>query len=145
MNKRQRKKRDYRQFEKEYRTYKESLNKLPVWYWKRGLHDAHILDVMELENGIDTKRGKYYRNCLVLSLDSSGALFDFNVKKIIFYNYEVRMADASVSSLSKTWWMTDQIERLSNGNCLLNFEVDPENHERWCFSIEFEYADVERR
>ncbi|MBR5187764.1 MAG: hypothetical protein IKW18_04755 [Clostridia bacterium] len=145
MNKRKRKKHQVKQGDREFRTYRESLKKLPAWYWKSGLHDAQILDAIELGNGTDKKSGKYYRNCLVLSLDSSGALYDFNVKKIIFYNYEVRMADVSVSKLSKTWWMTDKIERLSNGNYLLNFEVDPENHERWHFSIEFEYADVERR
>ncbi len=145
MNDRKRKKREYRQFEKEHQAYKESLKKLPAWYWKHGLHDAHISDVLELENGIDKKRGKYYRNCLVLSLDCSGAMYEFNIKKIIFYNYEVRMAAASVSKLSKTWWMCDTVEPLSNGNYLLDFEVDPENGERWRFSVEFEYVDVERR
>ena len=145
MNNRQRKKREYRQFEKEYRAYKDSLKTLPAWYWKRGLHDAQILDASELGNGIDKKRGKYYRNCLVLLLHSSGALFEFDIQKIIFYNYEVRMSEASVSELSKTWWMTDTIEQLSNGNYLLNLEVDPENGDRWHYSIEFEYVDVERR
>ena len=145
MNNRQRKKREYRQFEREYRAYKESLKKLPAWYWKLGLHDAHILEALELGDGIDKKRGKYYRNCLVLSLDCSGAMYEFYIKKIIFYNYEVRMSDASVLSLSKTWWMCDTIEQLSNGNYLLSLEVDPENGDRWHFSIEFEYVDVERK
>ncbi|MBE6664746.1 MAG: hypothetical protein E7603_00815 [Ruminococcaceae bacterium] len=145
MNKRQRKKQERKQDEREWQEYFDSLKKLPAWYWKRGIHDAKILDVWELENGVDKKRGKYYRNCLVLSLDSSGAIYDINVEKIIFYNYEVKKADVSVSELSKTWWMGDTIEQLSNGNYFLNFEVDPENHEKWHFSIEFEYADVERR
>ena len=145
MNKRKRKKREYRQFEKEYRVYKESLKKLPEWYWKRGLHDAHILDALELGNGVDKKRGKCYRNCLVLSLDSSGAIYEVDIEKIIFYNYKVRMSDVSVSKLSKTWWMCDAIEQLSDGNYLLDFEVDPENGDRWCFTIEFEYIDVEKR
>ena len=144
MNKRQRKKRDYREIEKNLQAFKEFKKKLPAWYWKRGIHDAKILDVWKLENGVDKKRGKYYRNCLVLSLDSSGAIYERNIKKIIFYNYEVKMSNVPISQLSKTWWMTDKIERLSNGNYLLNFEVDPENHERWHFSIEFEYIDVER-
>jgi hypothetical protein len=145
MNKRQRKKREYRQFEKEYGAYKESLKKLPSWYWKHGLHDAHILEALELGDGIDKKRGKHYKNCLVLSLDSSGAMYEFYIKKIIFYNYEVRMADASVASLSKTWWLSDTVEQLPGGNYLLNLEVDPENGDRWNFSIEFEYVDVEGR
>lgn len=145
MNNRKRKKREYRQFEKEYRVYKESLKKLPAWYWKHGLHDAHILDTLELGNGIDKKRGKYYRNCLVLSLDSSGAIYERNIERIIFYNYEVRKADVPISNLSQTWWMCDSIERLSNGNYLLDFEVDPENGDKWFFSIEFEAIDVNRK
>ena len=145
MNKRQRKKQKQGQNDREWQEYFDSLKKLPVWYWKRGIHDAEILDVWELENGVDKKRGKYYRNCLVLSLDSSGALYDFNVKKIIFYNYEVRMADVSVSKLSKTWWMGDTIEQLSDGNYLLNFEVSLENNDRLNFSMEFEYVHVERQ
>ena len=144
MNNRQRKKREYRQFEREYGSYKESLKKLPAWYWKRGLHDAQILEALELGNGIDKKRGKHYRNCLVFPMNSSGAMFQFDIEKIIFYNYEVKMADASVSELSKTWWMTDTIEQLPSGNFLLNLEVDPENGDRWCFSIEFEFIDVEK-
>ena len=97
-----RKKHQVKQGDREFRAYRESLKKLPAWYWKSGLHDTQILDAIELGNGTDKKSGKYYRNCLVLSLDSSGALYDFNVKKIIFYNYEVRMADVSVSKLSNT-------------------------------------------
>ena len=67
-----------------------------------------------------------------------------HIKKIIFYNYEVKMADASVSELSKTWWMSDTVEQLSSGNYLLNLEVDPENGVNRCYSIEFEFIDVEK-
>ena len=57
------------------------------------------------------------------------------------------MADASVASLSKTWWLSDTVEQLPGGNYLLNLEVHPENGDRWNFSIsiEFEYVDVEGR
>ena len=144
MNNRQRKKRVYREIEKNLQAHRESLEKLPAWYWKRGLHDAQILEALELGDGIDKKRGKRYRNCLELSLNSSGAIYERDIKKIIFYNYEIKMADASVSALSKTWWMTDTIEQLPSGNFLLNLEVDPENCDRWCFSIEFEFIDVEK-
>ena len=145
MNNRQRKKRQYREIEKNLQAHRESLEKLPAWYWKRGLHDAQILEALELGDGIDKKRGKRYRNCLVFSLNSSGAMFQFDVEKIVFYNYEVKTADASVSALSKTWWMTDRIEQLPSGNYLLNFEVSPENGVNWCYSIEFEFIDVEKR
>ena len=144
MNNRQRKKREYREIEKNLQAHRESLEKLPAWYWKRGLHDAQILDTSELGEGVDKKRGKRYRNCLVFSMDSSGAIYERDIKKIIFYNYEVKMADASVSELSKTWWMTDTIEQLPSGNYLLNFEVSPENGDRWRYSIEFEFIDVEK-
>jgi hypothetical protein len=145
MNNRQRKKREYGEIEKSLQAHRESLEKLPAWYWKRGLHDAQILETSELGEGVDKKRGKRYRNCLVFSMDSSGAIYERDIKKIIFYNYEVKMADASVSELSKTWWMTDTIEQLLSGNYLLNFEVDPENGDRWRYSIEFEFIDVEKR
>ena len=144
MNNRQRKKRVYREIEENLQAYRGSLEKLPAWYWKRGLHDAQILDTSELGEGVDKKRGKRYRNCLELSLNSSGAIYERDIKKIIFYNYEVKMADASVSALSKTWWMTDTIEQLPSGNYLLNFEVSPENGVNRCYSIEFEFIDVEK-
>lgn len=145
MNKRQRKKQKRRQNKREWQEYFDSLKKLPAWYWKRGIHDAEILDVWERETGFDKTRGKRYRNCLVFSLDSSGAIYETDIKKIIFYNYEVRMSNAPISRLSKTWWMGDTIEQLSNGNYLLNFEVSLENNDRLNFSMEFEYADVERQ
>jgi hypothetical protein len=40
--------------------------------------------------------------------------------------------------------MTDTIEQLPSGNYLLNFEVDPENGDRWRYSVEFEFIDVEK-
>ena len=145
MNKRQRKKRDYREIEKNLQAFKEFNKKLPTWYWKHGIHDAKILDITELENGFDKTKGKHYRNCLILTLDSVGAIYEVDIKKIIFYNYEVRMSNAPVLGLSETWWMGDTIEQLSNGNYLLNFEVSLENNDRLNFSMEFEYADVERQ
>ena len=145
MNKRQRKKQKRRQNKREWQEYFDSLKKLPAWYWKRGIHDAKILDITELENGFDKTKGKHYRNCLILTLDSSGAIYEIDIKKIIFYNYEVRMSNAPVLGLSETWWMGDTIEQLSNGNYLLNFEVSLENNDRLNFSMEFEYADVERQ
>ena len=145
MNKRQRKKRDYREIEKNLQAFKEFKKKLPAWYRKRGIHDAKILDITELENGFDKTKGKHYRNCLILTLDSVGAIYEVDIKKIIFYNYEVRMSNAPVLGLSETWWMGDTIEQLSNGNYLLNFEVSLENNDRLNFSMEFEYADVERQ
>ena len=146
MNKRQRKKQKQGQNDREWQEYFDSLKKLPVWYWKRGIHDAEILDVWERETGFDKTRGKRYRTCLVLSLDSSGAIYETDIKKIIFYNYEVKVSNAPISQLlPKTWWMGDTIEQLSNGNYLLNFEVSLENNDRLNFSMEFEYADVERQ
>ena len=145
MNKRQRKKQERKQDEREWQEYFDSLKKLPAWYWKRGIHDAEILDVTQLENTFDKMRGKYYKNCLVFTFDSSGAIYETDIKKIIFYNYEVKMSNAPISQLSKTWWMGDKIEQLSNGNYLLNFEVSLENDDRCNFSMEFEYADVERQ
>ena len=144
MNNRQRNKRYSREIKKSYRAYKESWKDFPAWYWKYGLHDAEILEVSELGDGIDKKRGKYYKNCLVLTFDSSGAIYETDIKKIIFYNYEVKMSNAPLSQLSKTWWMGDTIERLSNGNYLLNFEVSLENNDRLNFFMEFEYVQVER-
>ena len=88
MNNRQRKKRVYREIEENLQAYRESLEKLPAWYWKRGLHDAQILDTSELGDGIDKKRGKRYRNCLELSLNSSGAIYERDIKKIIFYKFD---------------------------------------------------------
>ena len=145
MNDRKRKKNQMRQVEREIRAYQESLKKFPSWYWKHGLHDAKILNVEDFGEGVDRRRGRYYRNCLVLSLDSSGAIYESNIESVIFYNYEVKKADASISKLLQTWWMSDSLEQLLNGNYLLNFEVDPEHGDHWSFSIEFDTVDVKRK
>ena len=39
----------------------------------------------------------------------------------------------------------NKYKQLPGGNYLLNLEVDPENGDRWNFSIGFEYVDVEGR
>ncbi len=50
----------------------------PSWFWKKGLHDAKILEINEMV----LSKGKKY-NCLEINLDSKWAIYDRRVKKDI--------------------------------------------------------------
>ena len=65
----------------------------PAWYWVKGLHDAHITLAESFDFPFDYARftrekNTYDRNCLTLTIDASGAMFDASVKAIRLYNYK---------------------------------------------------------
>ena len=69
--------------------FEEYYAKFPDWYWKRGLHDAVIISVSELELVPDWKEKHPKRNCLEILLDSKNALFETNIIRISLYNYRI--------------------------------------------------------
>ena len=74
--------------------YTEYPENPPDWYWEAGLHDACIVGVEVYEFPFDynkyiAEKSKYDRNMLSLKIDAKGALYDFRVKEIRFFNYKM--------------------------------------------------------
>ena len=124
---------------------------LPEWYWIRGLHDACILDVEAFEFPFDyrklvSKKDKYNRNLMTLTISAKGALYDNTVKEIRFFNYKILTDHISLEGRNKVWWLADRL--VDHGNYyaleidLQDFDSDPEH---FTFKIEFERAEVERK
>lgn len=128
-------------FEESVRKLTEYYNQLPDWYWKRGLHDAQIVSVSEsiLTPNYKEKNPKY--NCLEIKLDSEGALYETDIKKICLYNYKIR---TQIDISKKIWWMSDTIQLLDNGKYLLEIEYVTIKEDHKQFVIEFEIPEIER-
>ena len=85
----------------------------PAWYWVKGLHDAHITLAEAFEFPFDydrytRKKNTYDRNCLTLTLDAAGAMFDTSVKTIRLYNYKYLSPDAMLEGHGTLWWIGDR-------------------------------------
>lgn len=116
-------------------------DKLPDWYWAKGLHDAQITErkYYPPEKLCISGISKYLRNCLEIHLDATQALFDISVKAIRFYNYKELTPDVVIEG---SWWVTDAISQIEkkftleitcfNGKC----EV--------CYMIRFEKCEIVR-
>lgn len=128
-----------KQKEKEIEEY---YAQLPEWYWARGLHDAKILSFEELVLPVNRKERKPLRNCFVMGIDSSDALFDRTVKKICLYNYKIKTPEIDICSFKKAWWLHDDITE-SNGVYTLKIEFT-DCRENFNFIITFEKAVVEK-
>ena len=118
----------------------------PDWYWVRGLHDAQIVSVDELELPYDYKLRNPTRNVFVIRLDSAQALFDRSVKEIKLYNYKILTAGASSSDLLKVWWLSDSLIK-ENDKFYLSISLQRCGHkiEDFDFAIQFSFAEVTRK
>lgn len=76
------------------------------YYFGKGLHDAEVLQINEIQLSYDYHEKNPRRNYLEIKLNSSQALFDSNVKAVRLYNYKIIEGDLS---LIGTWWLDDQI------------------------------------
>ncbi len=126
--------------EKEYNDY---IKNCPDWYWVYGLHDAEILQVNELELMPDYKLQPPIRNCLEITLDSRGALFDTSIRKISLYNYKIISGNINDLKEKKIWWIGDTLSCAFN-DYLLNIEFEKAKGSRFHFQIKFQNAVVER-
>ena len=123
----------------------------PDWYWKRGLHDAVILSVSELELVPDWKEKHPKRNCLEILLDSKNALSETNIIRISLYNYRImdmKMNAAEPVALDvfrAVYWLGDSIEQLEDGKYLLEIECVDSHSNLLSLSVKFEIPEVERK
>lgn len=119
-------------------------NDKPEWYWKRGLHDAVIISVAELNLPVDWKTENPLHNCFEINLDSSKALYE-NVKKISLYNYNIVTPRIDINSLQNPWWVSDTIsQNVNSGMYTLEINIEDKDGDVANFIIAFEKAEVER-
>ena len=122
----------------------------PTWYWVKGLHDAHITLAEAFDFPFDYDRFTrekyaYDRNCLTLTIDASGAMFDSAVKAIRLYNYKYLSENTTFEGHKTLWWISD---RLTDCGGHFELEIDlydgeafPEN---FTVRVKFGRADVDR-
>lgn len=122
----------------------------PAWYWVKGLHDAHVTLVESFEFPFDYDRytrekNTYDRNCLTLTLDASGAMFDTSVKAIRLYNYKYLTPETALEGHGTLWWIGDRLT-VSEGRFELEIHLyDSEAFpEELTVRVRFERAEVER-
>ena len=122
----------------------------PDWYWEKGLHDAHITLTEAFEfpfdyNRFTREKNHYDRNCLALTIDASGAMFDTSVKAIRLYNYRYLTDAPRPEDRGTLWWISD---RLTVGKDRFELEItlhDAESFPKdFTVRIKFDRAEVER-
>ena len=106
--------------------------KLPDWYWPRGLHDAVVLSVI------------FRENCLEICLDSTNAMLERDIKKISLFNYKIQTPEVTLEDLENTWWLRDNIQTLPNHRYLLEIIFENGKRKRKSFTVLFKNASIER-
>ena len=131
--------------------YTEYPENPPDWYWENGLHDACIVGVESYEfpfdyNKYTADKNKYDRNMLSLKIDAKGALYDFRVKEIRFFNYKITSDGVELSGRKKIWWLADKLIE-ANGRYELDILlVDVDScPEQFHFKLRFDRAEVDRK
>lgn len=109
----------------------------PAWYWSRGLHDAQIL--CKKSHRYEYGESIYY-NCIKFTIDAEQAMFDTSVLEIIFYNCKELTPEVIVEN---TVWKTDKLWKKGR-KFRLDLKATSRREDR-CYSIQFEYCEVNRR
>lgn len=114
------------------------LKTMPDWYWKKGLHDAHILgEVVLTRDQLDASG--YIANGIELRLDSSMAMFDTEICAIRFFNYKELTPEIP---LADSWWTEDTL--LKKGNKFL-LQLKVLKQKQWyVYQLRFEACEVIR-
>ena len=122
----------------------------PAWYWVKGLHDAHITLVESFEFPFDydhftREKNTYDRNCLILTVDAAGAMFDTSVREIRLYNYKYLSPETTPEGHGTLWWIGDRLT-VRDGRFELEIDLyDGEAFpEEFTVRVRFERAEVER-
>ncbi len=119
-------------------TKKTESQAMPDWYWKKGLHDAHILGAVVFTPN-QVAASNHIANGLELLLDSSIAMFDTDICTIRFYNYKEITPEIS---LTDSWWKEDSV--LKNGNkFILQLKLMKQNRQ-YVYQLRFEKCEVIR-
>lgn len=136
---------------KDRKFYTEYPEDPPDWYWEAGLHDACIIGAEAYEfpfdyNKYTSKKNKYDRNMFLLKIDAKGALYDFGVKEIRFFNYKILSDGVELSGRKKIWWLADQLIE-NNGKYELDILLEDLNSypEQFHFILRFDRAEVDRK
>lgn len=121
-------------------------NKNPKWYWTRGLHDARILRIEPITLTYDDTQCNPIRNCLLIHLDASEAMFDTSIRCIKLLNYRILLDDSANGGyedggIEGCYWMQD-ILKYQNGKYIL--EVTALGEDDFKYIIQFDDAQVER-
>ena len=122
----------------------------PAWYWAKGLHDAHITLAEAFVFPFDYDRftrekNTYDRNCLTLTVDASGSMFDSSVKAIRLYNYKYVSESTILEGHKTLWWISDRLT-----DCGDHFELEIDLYDGEAFPedftvrIKFDRAEVDR-
>lgn len=136
--------------------YTEYPKNPPEWYWESGLHDACIIGMDTYEfpfdyNKYTAEKSKYDRNMLTLKIDAKGAMYDFRVKEIRFFNYNILSESVDMTSIkspdkNKVWWLADQLTE-NNGKYELDIllEICVPCQKQFHFKLRFDRAEVDRK
>ena len=76
-------------------------------HFGRGLHDAEVLKINEVQLAYNYREKDPRRNYLEIELNAAQALFDQEVKAVRLYNYKIIEGDLN---LIGAWWLSDQID-----------------------------------
>lgn len=118
----------------------------PEWYWKRGLHDAHILRTEALAFDYDYTQRNPARNGLKIHLNASDAMFDTTVTCITLLNYKVLLDESAnggyeAGCIAGCYWMQDTL-KYENGKYVLELVLLGEDDFKYV--IQFENAEIQR-
>ena len=122
----------------------------PAWYWVKGLHDAHITLAESFDFPFDYARftrekNTYDRNCLTLTIDASGAMFDASVKAIRLYNYKYQTDSIPLEERGTLWWVSDRLTACGDHYELEIDFYDSEHFPKdFTVKIKFDRAEVDR-
>lgn len=94
----------------------------PDWYWKHGVHDSEIKKITKSELPTDFQEDFPLYNCIEFDLDSTGALHERDICKIILYNYKIK-TDQTFSTNEKIFWLDDTLTQLPNGRYMLGIHM----------------------
>ena len=109
----------------------------PEWYWKKGLHDAHVV-------GISSQVFRYdsilrASNYVEIKLDASQAMFDTTIKTIKLYNCKVLTPEFDIEGM---WWVRDKLYTSGEKYVL---EIELRSLKIQCnYVLRFDYCEVER-
>ncbi len=120
----------------------DCVNNFPDWYWVRGLHDAKILEINSNVSKNDSPCANQKREYIELVLDSSGAMFDYNVDKLTLYDCKIIYGYFPDCAKEAAWWLWDELKLTDDGKYSLDLELDiyPEDKPHFHKQLRFTFS-----
>ena len=113
-------------------------NKLPEWYWTRGLHDANIISATIRESDWDPSD-----TSLIFKIDCEGALFEIDITEIRFNRFKILTSEFKMEDLQGGWWLYDELTQKGD-HYLLELKFDTKKCKTRRLLIRFQNAEVIR-